>query len=264
MRGVPVETNEAGAVGMLNDPTLFHELDSHGRRRLRLLQFLLEKLEPDEALSLAQQMENFVLGGASEKEQRTASKDGDEGGCRRPAWAVRATVGSGKRGGEEGQQGGRLLADESQRAFAAAIAAGVSNAELASRFGFTPRQANGLRMGLTRRNPALRSASSTLEKRSPTLDRETELKLQEAFLMQKPTPAATLDDVVQFLRQRGDVVVRSGTGFSVNSRLTLSAKELIARANKKRSDLGQAPFAEHVEGIEATTADRNGVAAAQS
>ena len=248
---------------MQNDPTLFHELDSHGRRRLRLLQFLLEKLEPNEALSLAQQMEDFVLGGASEREQRASSTDGDEGGTRPPAWTVRA-VESGKRGGEEGQQRGRLLADESLRAFAEAIAAGVSNAELASRFGFTPRQANGLRMGLARRNPALRAVSSTLEKRPPTLDRETELKLQEAFLMKKPAPAATLDDVVQFLRQRGDVVFRSGGGFSVNSRLTLSAKELIARANKKRSELGQAPFAAHVEELEPGAADRNGVAAAQS
>jgi hypothetical protein len=248
---------------MLNDPTLFHELDSHGRRRLRLLQFLLEKLEPEEALSLAQQMETFVLGSDSAKEHRPAAKNGADTGAETPAWTVRPAAAAGERGGEDGQQRGRLLERESLRAFAEAIAAGLSNAELASRFGFTPRQANGLRMGLARRNPALRAAASGRTKKPPPIDRETELKLQEAFLMKKPAPAATLDDIVQFLRQRGDVVFRSGAGFSVNNRLTLSTEELIARANKKRSELGQSPFAGHVEGIGVVpaAADQNGVAA---
>jgi hypothetical protein len=233
---------------MLDDPTLFQQLDNHGRRRLWLLQLLLDKLEPEEALSLAQQMETFILGSAAAKDAGPRAK-GDAGsaaGERSDGWTVRPAAAPAEREPDETQQRGRLLAEESLRDFAQAIAAGLSNAELARRFGFTPRQANGLRMGLTRRNPALRAAAAAQESKPQPLDRATELRLQEAFLQTKAAPAATLDDVVQFLRQRGDVVFRSGTGFSVNNRLTLTAEELVARANKKRSELGQAPFAEHV------------------
>jgi hypothetical protein len=242
---------------MPDDPALFQELDSNSRRRLWLLQFLLERLEPEEALNLAQQMEGFILGSAA-RDHRSRSKSGAGSGAteRNDGWAVRPESAPHERDPDDAQQRGRLLGDDSLREFAEAIAAGLSNAELASRFGFTPRQANGLRMGLTRRNPALRAPQ---DGKPPQIDRATELKLQEAFLQKKATPAPTLDDVVQFLRQRGDVVFRSGTGFSVNNRLTLTAEELVARANRKRSELGQAPFAEHVGSVDAPSGDQNGV-----
>lgn len=247
---------------MLDDPTLFQELDCHSRRRLWLLQFLLGKLEPEDALILAQQMETFVLGTAPARVRpRCAGESGP--GNRNDVWAVRPASATQGRDADQAQQRGRLLADDSLREFVHAIAAGLSNAELAARFGFTPRQANGLRMGLSKRNPPLRGAAFAPECKPPHIDRATELKLQEAFLQKKAAPPATLDDVVQFLRQRGDVVYRSGTGFSVNNRLTVTAEELVARANKKRCELGQAPFVTHV-GTAGMPADDQNAAAERS
>jgi hypothetical protein len=136
---------------------------------------------------------------------------------------------------------GRLLDRRRLHEFRDAIAHGMSNTELAARFGMTPRQANGLRMGLTRRDPHLRAASARGSTK-PALDRETELRMQAAFLEQKSNPTPTLDHVVRFLRQRGDVVFRTGEGFSVNNRLVLTAEELIGRANRKRAELKQPPF----------------------
>jgi hypothetical protein len=68
--------------------------------------------------------------------------------------------------------------------------------------------------------------------------------MQEAFLKERPPvqPPVTVDTVVQFLRQRGDVVFRTGEGFSLNSCAVLNAAELVDRANRKKAELGQTPF----------------------
>jgi hypothetical protein len=59
-----------------------------------------------------------------------------------------------------------------------------------------------------------------------------------------------MEDVIRFLRQRGDSVVQSGAAavgggaaYVVNLNLELSAEQLIGRANAQRARLGQPPFA---------------------
>jgi hypothetical protein len=49
-------------------------------------------------------------------------------------------------------------------------------------------------------------------------------------------------EVVRFLRQIGDVVVKQGDAFSVNSILKLNFQELVARANAKRLQRGKPTF----------------------
>ena len=65
-----------------------------------------------------------------------------------------------------------------RKEFLDAIAAGASNRDLASRFAITPRQANGLRIGLARRKPARADPGSSAK----TEDRMAELRQQEEFL----------------------------------------------------------------------------------
>jgi hypothetical protein len=61
---------------------------------------------------------------------------------------------------------------------------------------------------------------------------EVLLALAEAGL----TTLASTDDVVRYLRQRDDVVVRAEDGiFLVNARLRMKAGELVARANRMRA-----------------------------
>jgi hypothetical protein len=136
---------------------------------------------------------------------------------------------------------GRLLDGPARQAFIAALRHGADNDELARTFGITRRQANGLRMGIVKRQPGL-----AVPKRAPDrpkgLDRETELRMQEEFLGRRPRAEDTIDDVVRFLRQRGDVIVRAGEDFTVNRGSTLTPSQLVARANQKRLELHRPLF----------------------
>jgi hypothetical protein len=238
-----------GGMLMLDTNAPFEGLDHAGRRRLWLLQQLIQQVKPDEALKLAERMEEFVLGA----ERRVVAERGaitvvkgsspDDPGPRtlplREA-AKPAPVHDGA-AAPSPRRGARLLEGERMREFLAALGAGADNTELARRFGLTPRQANGLRMGIEKQHPHLRLVRSTKPK-VVGLDRPTELQMQEEFLRQKPSATTTLDDVVRFLRQRGDVVVRANEKYLVNGRLTMSASELVARANEKRAQLRQPAF----------------------
>ncbi len=56
--------------------------------------------------------------------------------------------------------------------------------------------------------------------------------------------AASLDDVVRYLRQQDDVVVPQGSGeFLVNARFRLQVPELVAKANRMRVRQGKPEFA---------------------
>jgi hypothetical protein len=226
---------------MLNE-TLLQGLDPAGRRRLWLLETLIQKLEPSAALDLAAKMESFVCGGHSIQisdppaDEPTPSFQGQVPvPSSKPDVADVVQRTSGAERSSSGR-GPRLLDEKSLEEFTAALGAGADNTQLARQFGLTPRQANSLRMGIQKRLPHLRTAKVVKPKR-PELDRSTELQMQEAFLSKKPPAAMTIEDVVRFLRQRGDVVVQSEDNFVVNGLRTLTTAELIARANAKRSEL---------------------------
>jgi hypothetical protein len=210
---------------------------------LEFLKLALESAGLEEALAIAERMEAFVTGAVHAAVSK-ATHEHTGADDMQPMGSTDATQDTAMRDADRAARSTdsrpRLLDGDNLRRFAEAAGSGMSNADLAARFGLTPRQANGLRMGL-----AKRGAIATKPKKSNhavSLDRETELAMQEAFLKQREPSAVTMDDVVRFLRRRGDVVVRSGERFVVNSRLTLAPEELVGRANHMRSLLQEAPF----------------------
>jgi hypothetical protein len=123
-----------------------------------------------------------------------------------------------------------------RKEFLDAINGGATNRELANMFSLTPRQANGLRIGLARRKSHKHFTASVDGK---PLDRS---KQQEACPGQNALRSEPIERVVRFLRQAGDVVVRSGEKFLVNARHVLTMMELIEYANRKAMDKGHLPF----------------------
>jgi hypothetical protein len=58
-----------------------------------------------------------------------------------------------------------------------------------------------------------------------------------------PRRSVLIDDVVRYLRQRDDTVVRQGEDhFLVNGRFRMSSDELISRANRMRERAGKSAF----------------------
>jgi hypothetical protein len=196
------------------DASLFEGLDHAGRRRLWLLKVLIQKVEPTAVLNLATQMESFVRG-------------------ENPAVVV-AEV----REMVEGASG------QSLRSADATCPSGVPDvfAEPKAASAAEPvAEGHGSRLLHGKALQELRMTKITKPKK-PELDRATELKMQEVFLSRKPQAAITLDDVVRFLRQRGDVVVHKEDNFVINHRRTMTAAELVAWANAKRVELGLPAF----------------------
>src|SRR6202035_4936989 len=115
----------------------------------------------------------------------------------------------------------RQLNRSSQMEFFKAIARGATNGELAERFGLTKRQAHALRIGMVRRSRSVEPASRT-ERQAP--------------------PATVEAEIIRFLRQIGDVVLKEDDVFVVNSILRLNFQELISRANTKRLQRGKPTF----------------------
>jgi len=106
------------------------------------------------------------------------------------------------------------------------LASGAKNAELAHRFGLTPRQVQGIRMGSARRIAKRRQETGT----------QQDKKVPE-------TLPASIDDIVRFVRQQDDVVVPHGKGeFLVNGRFSLNLAELADRANRIRLRQGKPTF----------------------
>ena len=90
----------------------------------------------------------------------------------------------------------------------------------------------------------LRQEAFAVERVTPAVkvEREEDLRLGKESLAAKPTPEPTLQDVVGFLRQTGDVVVGEGNGYRVNYSHKLTAEQLVARANQLRRRRGQQEF----------------------
>jgi len=131
-----------------------------------------------------------------------------------------------------------LLEPEKKAEISARLAAGDSNAQLAAKFGLTPRQVQGFRMQVGRRaksksaaiNPQRQAAAS-----APSL-----------------TNSPMIDEVVRYLRQQGDLVVADGPGmFLLNGLFRLDVDQLQHRANRMRQrqrkpefQIGERPMAD--------------------
>jgi|HubBroStandDraft_1064217.scaffolds.fasta_scaffold01335_13 hypothetical protein len=223
---------------LVNTTDFFHDLRPLEQRRLYFLLLALRGAHPDDALAVAEQMERFIHG-ASAREQsagQTSQTDADKATA--TSENTQQTDTDGTSDGTSRAKG--ILSDKVfRRRFENALASGANNREIAARFGLTLRQTNGLRQGLARR-------------KTPPEPLRGDGGPQEAPRGQRQElTAESLDDVVRFLRQRDDVIVRNGENFLLNSRQLLTAAELVERANRKRRELGKAAFP--VEPVERMT-----------
>jgi hypothetical protein len=212
---------------------LWESLGPCGQRRLLFLLQALGSADPRDALELAREMESFVLGTCPDESDGSMS-------CRLdPERALRDQPAGSERGEPSAHEaqphdrpeglaldGPELLSRGVPRnEFLDAIRAGATNHQLAQRFGLTLRQANGLRIGLARR----KTHAHRLEQ-------------GEELVGQKTAAPEVMDEVVRFLRQTGDIVVRSGENYLVNTRYILTATQLVERANRKRMERGRPGF----------------------
>jgi|SRR4051812_33365257 len=119
---------------------------------------------------------------------------------------------------------GLLISRERRYELIARMTKGASNAELASEYGLSPRQVQGIRM------VAARTRGRRPQVPTGTPD-------------PAPSPNPGLDEVVRYLRQQDDVVVPQGAGeFLLNGRFRVDTTELVSRANRIRSRHGKPAF----------------------
>jgi hypothetical protein len=123
------------------------------------------------------------------------------------------------------------------------MAQGAKNAELASEFGLSPRQVQGIRMGSARE--IARRREQPVRPKAESIPKNESIPTSES--LPKPegiSPGeARIDDVVRYLRQQDDVVVPEHDGtFLVNARFRMPMSELVARANRIRLRQGKPEF----------------------
>jgi hypothetical protein len=68
-----------------------------------------------------------------------------------------------------------------------------------------------------------------------------------------PGSSSLVEEVVRYLRQQDDVIVRLGQlAFHVNNRFTLDFEQLLTRANRMRSRQGKPEFGGKTQSIESS------------
>jgi hypothetical protein len=203
--------------GIITDPAT---------RRCWLLIKALECATLDQAIDLARKAEDFIAGldsgsqvTESEAQAETAAAAAEPSDRLEPKPDSRPAASD-----QTSEQTRFSLSQEQREKLLGRLAEGGTNAELASEFGLSLRQVQGVRLGTGRKGSKKRDrAGENIE--VPTT---------------APTP---LEGVIRYLRQQDDVVVRNGDGFLVNGRFQMSASELVSRANKMRARQHRPEFA---------------------
>ena len=109
------------------------------------------------------------------------------------------------------------LTREQRARLIARLAEGARNAELASEFGLSRKQVQGIRMGCARE---IAKRREHIGEASPTSETDV---------------TASVEEVVRYLRQQDDVVVpQEDGGFLVNGRFHMGISDLVDRANRMR------------------------------
>jgi hypothetical protein len=122
---------------------------------------------------------------------------------------------------------GLALSPEHREQLLQRFAQGARNAELASEFGLSKQQVQGIRMGSAREIAKRRDIIDQNQQEAPTT---TDL-------------SASVEEVVRYLRQQDDVVVpQEGGEFLVNARFSLPLEKLVSRANRMRIRQGKPEF----------------------
>jgi hypothetical protein len=255
--------------GLLDVTSLTGDLDVAARRRFWLAQWILERCsigEIEPALAIAAKIEAFIASGDSCNNSGSSCR----GATATPAAAQGIASGSGSSQAIQSTKssadpnvsppswngvgiGGRchaanrpLLDQETRDRFIREAARKPDNRHLAQTFGLSVRQAHAIRVGLSKliaqAQRDLSTGVSNFKRAGAPIDADTERKMQEDFLRTRPSVPPTIDDVVRYLRQMGDVVVPHGETYIVNYRLTLTSEQLLERANNKRRERALDPF----------------------
>ena len=212
------ELDLAGESSMENSKELLCTFDRPAHRRVWLLCKALECVPLNRALDLARMAEEFVLGASCDQESESpisphlaANSSHRQERVEWSACANKPAAGGRSKLPLSTEQRGRLLDRHAD---------GAHNPQLASEFGLSPKQVQGIRISEARKGKLDRSGTPSAE-----------------------NPPQSIDEVVRFLRQQDHVVVREDDGrFLVNGRFKLVAAELIERANRIRARQGKPAF----------------------
>jgi hypothetical protein len=264
-----MELNSVNTIAIPSDRVAWGaDLDPAGQRRLWLFLKMVDAGQTViEAFEAAQKVERFLT---SHPASLRAVPSSDGARVAQPVLAARTAVFPYR--SPSSRQG--LLDSETKERFALEAALNNDNRHLAKTFNLTVRQAHAVRISLSRRVHEIRTREGLGEPLPPQMPpaariglgkagprgagqrvrtpaptpadlqarRALELALQEEFLKNRPPAAPTIDDVVRYLRQIGDIVVRAEAGYCVNGRMMLSESELVGRANRKRLERRQPAF----------------------
>jgi hypothetical protein len=207
MKGAPRMSFPLEQLAVLSDPT---------NRRCWLLANALEHATLDQAIDLARKAEDFIAGlhGGSQTESESHT---ETAAAAEPSDTLERKPDGRTAASDQTSEQTRLgLAQEQRDKLLGRLAEGATNAELASEFGLSPRQVQGVRLGTGRKGIKNRDRAGK------------DIRI--------PTPALTpVEEVIRYLRQQDDVVVRQGEGFLVNGRFQMSEAELVSRANRMRA-----------------------------
>ncbi len=221
------------------------DLDSAGRRRLWLVELVLAggaPRSPTDALELAACLDRFISVGLAYGESAPRSSASRAA----PQWAPSVDPAGGGRAPNEPQPrprtGAPPIASGVHERVASVPESGAADGTIVERSQRSVGQAQISRLSLARQQSQARPNGRSVPAKSH-LSREEELALEQQFLRQRAAAPSTIDDVIRFLRQRGDSVITHEGGYLVNERLVLTRDQLIARANRYRKHMGAPLFA---------------------
>jgi hypothetical protein len=217
---------------MNNDVELIGFIDKPPALRLWLLHNALHSLPFDRAIELARIAEAFVTGSPAEQQPADATRVNDPPVTEvleRADEIVQQITSNARSVGRPITTTKRTrltLPAEQRERLLQRLVDGAKNAELATEFGLSLQQVQGLRIGSARE----------IAKRRDQRGEET------APSEQALPHTACIADIVRYLRQQNDVVVPQENGFLVNGRFQMSTTDLIARANRMRARQRQPEF----------------------
>lgn len=226
-----------------------NDLDAAQRRRLWIVELVLEggtHRSSADAFELALGLERFISSGLDycERDRREnrphASRSGDRAALLFPPVPAVPTQAPAASAPPQGaRNGARPVHSNAHQPVANAPAPGDPDRSLAVGLPHSVRAVQAGTLNLTRR-PQGRSGRANSCHRH--LSRDEELALQQQFLRQREPAPCTLEDVIRYLRQRGNSVVTHDGGYLINERLVLTKDQLIARANRQRKHMGMPLF----------------------
>ena len=205
---------------------LLCKLQDPALRRVWLLYKALECVPLDRAIDLAGMADQFFVGSPSEARIEAprlglAKSPQLQTAVQTPSSDLRPKNPASDRISATDGRSKLPLSPEQRERLLGRLTEGARNAQLATEFGLSPRQVQGIRISQAR----VRKRGQAKEPFSPQ------------------NPPEPIEEVVRFLRQQDDVVVRRNDGeFLVNGRFRLNAAQLVERANRMRARHGKPAF----------------------